>query len=87
MNDFSGTKSISEENTFSSNHFLDWAKEYLPNIDPQLPLQVSQFKGGQSNPTFLLKHNDSSFVLRRKPSGKLLPSAHAIDCSTAWILL
>lgn len=79
MSDFSGTKSLSEENTFSSNHFLDWAKEHLSNIDPQLPLEVSQFKGGQSNPTFLLKHNESSYVLRRKPPGKLLPSAHAID--------
>jgi aminoglycoside phosphotransferase (APT) family kinase protein len=79
MSDFSGTKSLSDENTFSSNHFLDWAKEHLPNIDLQLPLEVSQFKGGQSNPTFLLKHNESSYVLRRKPPGKLLPSAHAID--------
>jgi len=79
MNDFSGTKSISEENTFSKDHFLAWAKEHLPNIDSKVPLEVSQFKGGQSNPTFLLKHNESSFVLRRKPPGKLLPSAHAID--------
>ena len=79
MNDFSGTKSISEENTFSKDHFLAWAKEHLPNIDSKLPLEVSQFKGGQSNPTFLFKHNESSFVLRRKPPGKLLPSAHAID--------
>jgi aminoglycoside phosphotransferase (APT) family kinase protein len=79
MSDFSGTKSLSEENTFSSNHFLDWAKEHLPDIDPQLPLEISQFKGGQSNPTFLLRHNESSYVLRRKPPGILLPSAHAID--------
>ncbi len=79
MNEFSGTKLLSEENTFSSEHFLNWAKDHLPNINPALPLEVSQFKGGQSNPTFLVKHNEASFVLRRKPPGKLLPSAHAID--------
>ncbi len=43
------------------------------------PLQVEQFKGGQSNPTFLLRTASQRYVLRRKPPGKLLPSAHAVD--------
>ncbi|HWQ37586.1 MAG TPA: phosphotransferase [Burkholderiales bacterium] len=43
------------------------------------PLQVEQFKGGQSNPTFLLKAGGRRYVLRRKPPGKLLPSAHAVE--------
>jgi aminoglycoside phosphotransferase (APT) family kinase protein len=43
------------------------------------PLQVQQFKGGQSNPTFLLTTPGARYVLRQKPPGKLLPSAHAID--------
>lgn len=43
------------------------------------PLDVEQFRGGQSNPTFLLKTPGKSYVLRRKPPGKLLPSAHAVD--------
>ena len=44
------------------------------------PLQVEQFEGGQSNPTYLLTAPcGSRFVLRRKPPGKLLPSAHAVD--------
>jgi aminoglycoside phosphotransferase (APT) family kinase protein len=44
------------------------------------PLQVEQFAGGQSNPTYLLTASRGSrFVLRRKPPGKLLPSAHAVD--------
>ena len=43
------------------------------------PLSVKQFKGGQSNPTYLLKTPAQSYVLRRKPPGKLLPSAHAVD--------
>jgi len=43
------------------------------------PLDVKQFKGGQSNPTYLLETPARRYVLRRKPPGKLLPSAHAVD--------
>jgi len=43
------------------------------------PLQVFQFKGGQSNPTYQLVTPAKKYVLRRKPPGKLLPSAHAVD--------
>ena len=44
------------------------------------PLQVEQFKGGQSNPTYRLADGAGHrYVLRRKPPGKLLPSAHAVD--------
>jgi aminoglycoside phosphotransferase (APT) family kinase protein len=43
------------------------------------PLTVKQFKGGQSNPTYLLETPSRRYVLRRKPPGKLLPSAHAVD--------
>ncbi len=42
-------------------------------------LTVEQFAGGQSNPTFLLTCGESKFVLRKKPPGKLLPSAHAVE--------
>ena len=42
-------------------------------------LAVRRFKGGQSNPTYLLDTPQRRYVLRRKPSGKLLPSAHAIE--------
>ena len=42
-------------------------------------LSVRQFKGGQSNPTYLLETPGRRYVLRRKPPGKLLPSAHAVD--------
>jgi aminoglycoside phosphotransferase (APT) family kinase protein len=41
--------------------------------------QVKQFPGGQSNPTYLLRTEACRYVLRRKPPGDLLPSAHAID--------
>jgi aminoglycoside phosphotransferase (APT) family kinase protein len=43
------------------------------------PLSASKFKGGQSNPTYRLTTPGKSYVLRRKPSGALLPSAHAIE--------
>jgi aminoglycoside phosphotransferase (APT) family kinase protein len=43
------------------------------------PLVVEQFKGGQSNPTFRVTAGRRRYVLRRKPPGKLLPSAHAVE--------
>jgi aminoglycoside phosphotransferase (APT) family kinase protein len=43
------------------------------------PLTVRQFSGGQSNPTYLLTTPRSRYVLRRKPPGPLLASAHAVD--------
>ncbi len=43
------------------------------------PLTAQQFKGGQSNPTYLLTTPQRRYVLRRKPPGNLLPSAHAVD--------
>jgi aminoglycoside phosphotransferase (APT) family kinase protein len=54
-----------------------WLGEHLPGF--RGPLRVSQFSGGQSNPTYLLEAPDRRYVLRRKPPGVLLPSAHAID--------
>jgi aminoglycoside phosphotransferase (APT) family kinase protein len=55
--------------------------EYLkPQLDGFCePLGILQFEGGQSNPTFLLDCGDHQFVLRKKPPGKLLPSAHQVD--------
>ncbi|MGH7324732.1 MAG: phosphotransferase [Candidatus Rokuibacteriota bacterium] len=43
------------------------------------PLAVRQFQGGQSNPTYYVETDRRAYVLRRKPPGKLLPSAHAVD--------
>jgi aminoglycoside phosphotransferase (APT) family kinase protein len=43
------------------------------------PLDVHQFQGGQSNPTYYIRAGSGEYVLRRKPPGKLLPSAHAVD--------
>ncbi len=43
------------------------------------PLEVEQFRGGQSCPTYRLSAGGRHYVLRRKPPGKLLPSAHAVE--------
>ncbi len=43
------------------------------------PLTLRQFKGGQSNPTYRIDTSTRSYVLRRKPPGKLLPGAHAVE--------
>lgn len=43
------------------------------------PVEATKFSGGQSNPTFLLKTPHAQYVLRRKPPGELLKSAHAVD--------
>ena len=56
-----------------------WLQAHMPALAAG-PLQVAQFKGGQSNPTFMLTAADGQrYVMRRKPPGVLLPSAHAVD--------
>src|SRR3954466_7329397 len=42
-------------------------------------VEAEQFRGGQSNPTYRLTAGGKRYVMRRKPPGKLLPSAHAVD--------
>ncbi|MCX7561681.1 phosphotransferase family protein [Sulfitobacter sp. F26204] len=54
-----------------------YLKEHLPGFEG--PMQVSKFQTGQSNPTFMLKTPAHNYVLRRKPPGVLLKSAHAVD--------
>lgn len=50
----------------------------LPDFDPA-DLEILQFEGGQSNPTYMLKSAGRRYVLRKKPPGKLLPSAHMVE--------
>ena len=51
--------------------------QHLANF--RAPLQIRQFEGGQSNPTYLLRTPDRDYVLRKKPPGQLLPSAHQVE--------
>ena len=55
----------------------DYLQAVIPNFEG--PLTSEKFAGGQSNPTYLLTTASKKYVLRRKPPGKLLPGAHAID--------
>ena len=54
-----------------------WLSVHLPGFAP--PLRAQKFPSGQSNPTFRLEDRDRAYVLRRKPPGELLKSAHAVD--------
>ncbi|HEX2654595.1 MAG TPA: phosphotransferase family protein [Xanthobacteraceae bacterium] len=74
---FSGTKDVAEALKFNIGALSDYLARALPSFAG--PLTVRQFKGGQSNPTYLLETPSRKYVLRRKPPGKLLPSAHAVE--------
>jgi aminoglycoside phosphotransferase (APT) family kinase protein len=74
---FSGTKEVADALRFDAARL----EQYLAGTVTGFrgPLSVKQFRGGQSNPTYLLETPERRYVLRRKPPGKLLPSAHAVD--------
>ncbi|WP_166268819.1 phosphotransferase [Marinobacter caseinilyticus] len=56
---------------------LAWLQDAMPGIGDTLTLK--QFQGGQSNPTYLLDTDSGRYVLRKKPPGKVLPSAHMVE--------
>jgi aminoglycoside phosphotransferase (APT) family kinase protein len=74
---FSGTKEIAPALRIDAQRLEAWLAAQVKGFAG--PLTVRQFKGGQSNPTYMLETPGRSYVLRRKPPGKLLPSAHAVD--------
>ena len=74
---FSGTKDVAESHKFDEAKLDAWMKANVEGYKG--PLEVRQFKGGQSNPTYQLITPKKKYVMRRKPPGKLLPSAHAVD--------
>ncbi len=74
---YSGTKDVPAALAFDVTRLQDYLAGQIAGFAG--PLTVRQFKGGQSNPTYLLETPAGRYVLRRKPPGKLLPSAHAVD--------
>ena len=74
---FSGTKAVDEKLKFKSSKLQPWIDEYVLNAGKINTIE--QFKGGQSNPTYKVITDNKNLVLRRKPPGVLLPSAHAVD--------
>src|SRR5580700_3964671 len=74
---FTGTKPVEDRHRIDEARLDAWLRAHVAGY--QGPLTVLQFKGGQSNPTYKLVTPGAAYVLRRKPFGKLLPSAHAVD--------
>src|SRR6266545_3304705 len=74
---FTGTKEVATPLRFDAARLETYLAAHARGFAG--PLTVRQFKGGQSNPTYLLETPGRKYVLRRKPPGKLLPSAHAVD--------
>jgi aminoglycoside phosphotransferase (APT) family kinase protein len=74
---FSGTKDVASALALDAARLENYLAAQVKGFAG--PLSVKQFKGGQSNPTYLLQTPTRAYVLRRKPPGKLLPSAHAVD--------
>ena len=72
-----GVKPVAESHRFDEARLAEWMTANVEGY--QGPLEVRQFKGGQSNPTYQLVTPFKKYVMRRKPPGKLLPSAHAVD--------
>jgi aminoglycoside phosphotransferase (APT) family kinase protein len=74
---FSGTKEVASALAIDADKLSAYLTDEIANFAG--PLTIRQFRGGQSNPTYLLDTPQRRYVLRRKPPGKLLPSAHAVD--------
>ena len=70
------TIDVREAHRFDEARLADYLSTHLPGFAG--PLRVRQFSGGQSNPTYLVETPLTSYVLRRKPPGVTLPSAHAV---------
>ncbi|MFL6799481.1 MAG: phosphotransferase family protein [Xanthobacteraceae bacterium] len=74
---FTGTKEVAGVLAIDAERLAAFLGKHLHDF--RGPLSLRQFKGGQSNPTYRLETPGRCYVLRRKPPGKLLPSAHAVD--------
>jgi aminoglycoside phosphotransferase (APT) family kinase protein len=74
---FAGTRPVSPAHGIDAARLADYLAAHIEGFGA--PLQIEQFKGGQSNPTYKLSTPSAIYVLRRKPPGKLLASAHAVD--------
>jgi aminoglycoside phosphotransferase (APT) family kinase protein len=74
---FTGTMPVVEKQRFDVAALEAWMRANVAGFEG--PIEVEQFRGGQSNPTFRISTPGRRYVMRRKPAGKLLPSAHAVD--------
>ena len=75
--DNSGTIPVQERHQFDVGNLQTFMEENVDGFSGSV--SVEEFAGGQSNPTYLLTAGEKQYVMRRKPPGKLLKSAHAVD--------
>ena len=75
--EMTGTMDVPQKDQLDQAKLSTWMEANVEGFAG--PLTMSKFKGGQSNPTYRVDTPGQSYVLRRKPFGKLLPSAHAVD--------
>jgi aminoglycoside phosphotransferase (APT) family kinase protein len=77
--EFMGTKPVAERQKVDLGTLSNYMHKHVAGFNGDL--HIEQFKGGQSNPTFMLTAGSQRYVLRTKPApaAKLLPSAHAIE--------
>ena len=75
--DFVGTVEPEGADRLDEARLAEWMAENVAGFEG--PLHLTKFKGGQSNPTYKIDAASGAYVLRRKPFGPLLPSAHAVD--------
>jgi aminoglycoside phosphotransferase (APT) family kinase protein len=74
---FGDTTTVREGHRIDEPALARYLADHLPEF--RGPLVVRQFEGGQSNPTYHLRTPERDYVLRKKPPGQLLPSAHQVD--------
>ena len=71
------TTPVRQGHELNRERLADYLAEHVEGF--RGPVEVRQFEGGQSNPTFFLRTSDGDYVLRKKPPGQLLPSAHQVE--------
>ncbi|XP_057622328.1 acyl-CoA dehydrogenase family member 11 [Chionomys nivalis] len=77
----SDTVEVLPQHKFDVRSLEAYLNQHLPGFgaEPRAVLTVTQYRSGQSNPTFFLQKGPQAYVLRKKPPGFLLPKAHKID--------
>jgi aminoglycoside phosphotransferase (APT) family kinase protein len=73
----SGTIAVGDKDRLDLDRLTAWMRKHVDGFEG--PLSYAKFAGGQSNPTYRLDTPGRAYVLRRKPFGPILPSAHAVD--------
>ena len=73
---FIGVKPVEERHRIDAGRLSGFLRQHVDGFGG--PLEIEQFRGGQSNPTYRLSAGGRRYVLRRKPPGQLLPGAHDV---------